>query len=86
MSKVTIYSTGTCPLCDKSKTLLAKWGITYEEKRVDLNQDNLAEMHSISNGARTVPQIVIQGKWIGGFSELTELHMDGELDELIEKK
>lgn len=86
MSKVTIFSTGTCPLCEKSKTLLTKWGIAYDERRVDLNHDDLSEMHKISNGARTVPQIVIQGKWIGGFSELTELHMDGELDELIAKK
>jgi glutaredoxin 3 len=31
-----------------------------------------------------VPQISIDGKWIGSFSELTELHMDGELDELVE--
>ena len=40
-------------------------------------------MLAISNHARTVPQIAIQGKWIGGFTELTEMHMDGELDALI---
>jgi glutaredoxin 3 len=37
-----------------------------------------------TNGARTVPQIMIDGKPIGGFTELTELHMDGELDELMQ--
>jgi glutaredoxin 3 len=36
-----------------------------------------------TDGARTVPQIVIDGKHIGGFTELTELHMDGELDALL---
>lgn len=37
-----------------------------------------------TSGARTVPQITIDGKWIGGFSELTMMHMDDELDELVE--
>ncbi|MDH5218227.1 MAG: glutaredoxin [Gammaproteobacteria bacterium] len=83
MTDVTIYSTGTCPLCDKSKTLLTKWGIPYEEKRVDGDMAALKEMMQISNGARTVPQIMIKGKWIGGFGELTELKMDGDLDDLM---
>jgi glutaredoxin 3 len=83
MADITIYSTGTCPLCDKSKTLLTKWGIPYEEKRVDQDTGALKEMMQISNGARTVPQIVIKGKWIGGFGELTEAKMDGDLDGLM---
>jgi len=41
-------------------------------------------MLGVTNGARTVPQILLNGKWIGGFSELTELHMDGELDSLMD--
>jgi len=83
MSRVTIYSTGTCPICDKTKSLFKKWNLDYQECRVDLDNSLLKEMLNITNHARTVPQIVIDKKWIGGFSELTELHMDGELDELI---
>ncbi len=83
MSRVTIYSTGTCPICDKTKTLLNKWGITYLEKRVDQDTAALREMLEISNHARTVPQLAIDGKWIGGFNELTEMHMEGELDALM---
>ena len=79
MSRVTIFSTGTCPMC-----LLKKWGIAYDEQRVDQDQAALKQMSIITNGARTVPQIVIDDKWIGSFMELTELHMDGELDKLIE--
>ncbi len=37
-----------------------------------------------THGARTVPQIVIDDRWIGGFTELTELHMDGSLDDLLQ--
>jgi glutaredoxin 3 len=45
----------------------------------------MKEFAEVTNGARTVPQIIIDGKSVGGFSELTELHMDGELDELMQQ-
>lgn len=83
MADITIYSTGTCPICDKTKDLLKKWGLAYDEIRIDLDRAGLKQMLEATNHARTVPQIIIKGKWIGGFSDLTELHMDGELDELL---
>ena len=83
MARLKVYSTGICPLCDKTKNLLVKWGIPYDELRVDTDQAALREFSQITNGARTVPQITIDGKWIGSFSELTELHMDDKLDDLI---
>ena len=85
MAEVKIFSTASCPICDKTKTLLNKWNIPYEEVRVDQSQAGLKEMLEVSNHARTVPQILVKGKWIGGFSELTELHMDGELDDLSQE-
>lgn len=85
MARVKVFSTATCPICDKAKTLLNKWNIAYDEVRVDQSHAGLREMAEATNGARTVPQIAIDGKWIGGFSELTELHMDGDLDGLVEK-
>lgn len=83
MARVKIYSTGICPICDKAKALMRKWQVPYTEVRVDQDRAGLQEMLRVSNHARTVPQITIDGRWIGGFSELTELHMDGQLDELI---
>jgi len=83
MAEVIVYSTGTCPICDKTKALLTKWKIDYEEVRIDQSTEGLKEMLEKTDHARTVPQILIRGKWIGGFSELTELHMDGELDDLM---
>lgn len=83
MARLKVYSTGICPICDKTKSLLVKWGIPYEEVRVDQNPTGLREFSQITNGARTVPQITIDGKWIGGFTELTELHMEDELDDLM---
>jgi len=85
MPRVKIYSTAICPICDNTKNLLRKWRIPYEEARVDRDRDELRKMLAISNGARMVPQIAIDGQWIGGFTELTELHMEGKLDELVEQ-
>ena len=80
MKSTKVYSTQNCPICVKAKNVLTKWGIDYEEVRVDESREGLKEMSELTNGARTVPQITIEGKWIGGFSELTELHMDGFFD------
>jgi len=85
MPRVKIYSTAICPICDNTKNLLRKWRIPYEEARVDRDRDELRKMLAISNGARMVPQIAIDGQWIGGFTDLTELHMEGKLDELVEQ-
>jgi glutaredoxin 3 len=83
MSKVKVYSTGACPVCVKAKAFLDKRGIAYDEVRIDLDRAAMKEFSVVTNGARTVPQIVVDGKCIGGFAELTELHMDGGLDHLL---
>lgn len=84
MARVTVFSTGICPICEKTKSLLSKWGIPYDEARIDTDMAARREFSRITDGARTVPQIAIDGKWIGGFTELTELHMEDKLDELVE--
>jgi glutaredoxin 3 len=84
MARVKVFSTGTCPICDKTKQLLKKWGIAYDEARIDIDMSERREFSAKTRGARTVPQILIDGDWIGGFSELTELHMDDKLDYLME--
>ena len=83
MARLKIYSTGICPICEQTKKLLTKWNIDYDEARIDLDREQLKEMLEISNHARMVPQISIDGKWIGGFTELTEMHMEDELDDLM---
>jgi glutaredoxin 3 len=82
MARVKVYSTGICPICDNTKNLLKKWHIPFEEVRVDRDRELLKEMLAVAQGTRRVPQITIDGTWIGGFSELTELHMEGKLDQL----
>ena len=75
MTRVKIYSTGTCPFCEKAKHLLRRLNIPFDEVRIDRNPATLKEFARATRGARTVPQIIIDDKCIGGFVELTELHM-----------
>ncbi len=87
MARVKVFSTGICPICDRTKKLLSKWGIPYEDVRLDTG-DMAArrEFTDKTQGARMVPQILIDNEWIGGFTELTELHMDDQLDHLVENQ
>ena len=84
MARVKIFSTASCPFCVKAKQLLKKWNIPYEEAMIDTDPVARRAFSSATNGARTVPQIIIDDVCIGGFTELTELHMDGKLDHLFE--
>lgn len=63
--------------------MLQKWNIEYSEVAIDRDNEAMREFVEVTQGARTVPQIIIDGKPIGGFTELTELHMDGDLDHLM---
>jgi len=70
-------------MCEKTRNLLSKWSIPFREVRVDQERAGLVEMARLTRGARTVPQIAIDGKWIGSFMELTELHMENKLEDLV---
>ena len=86
MPRVTVYSAANCQICVKAKTMLDKWEIAFGEVRIDNDHAAMKEFAEVTRGTPTVPQIIIDGKPIGGFSELTELHMDGELDELMQSE
>ena len=85
MARVKVYSTASCPFCVKAKLLLEKWNIPYEEFRIDTDQAARREFSVVTNGARTGPQILIDGESIGGFTELTELHLEDKLEHLMEQ-
>lgn len=80
--KVVVYSTKTCPYCDRAKALLNKLGVPYEEILVDDNPKLRTEMEQKS-GRRTVPQIFIDNRSIGGYDDLNALYTSGKLNELL---
>lgn len=85
MARVLIYSTAACPYCQAADRLLARKGASDVERvRVDLEPARRAEMQQKS-GRRTVPQIWIDGRHIGGSDELHALDGCGELDKLLAK-
>ena len=83
MQPVKIYTTGTCPYCIKAKQLLLARGVTkLDEIRVDLVTGERQNMIDIS-GRRTVPQIFIGGKHIGGCDDLVALDGKGALVSML---
>ena len=83
MQTVTIYTTAVCPYCVRTKQLLQKRGVTQlHEVRVDKNPAEKALMME-RTGRRTVPQIYIGDKHIGGCDDLMALDQAGDLLPLL---
>lgn len=82
MADVIVYTTAYCPYCVRAKHLLDGKGVTYKEVRVDEDDEQRAIMMERS-GRRTVPQIFIDDKAIGGFDDMYALDQQGELDKLL---
>ena len=73
---ITVYSKPACVYCDKAKALLTRLGFEYTEKVVtkDITLPELFE--ELGKQVRTIPQITIAGKHIGGYNELTEYFLE----------
>ena len=83
MSKITIYTTKSCPYCHAAKALLAKKGAQYEEIDVSFDATERQRMMIKAHGRRTVPQIFIGETHVGGSDDLHELERRGGLDTLL---
>ena len=80
---IVMYVTGWCPYCQRARGLLTKKGLPVTEINVDEDAKFRDEMMARS-GRRTVPQIFIGGKHVGGCDDLFALDARGELDRLIQ--
>jgi glutaredoxin 3 len=83
MANVVVYSKDYCPYCVKAKTLLKRKNIAFREIDVSKDPALLQEMVTKSGGRRTVPQIFIDDKSIGGSDDLYALDANGKLDALL---
>ena len=83
MKKVVIYTGPMCNFCSAAKHLLNKKKISYEEIDIGYDDKKREEMLKKSNGAKTIPQIFIEDKHVGGYVELKALESKGELDLLL---
>ena len=80
---VVMYSSGWCPYCMRARALLERKGITLTEIKVDEQPQERETMLARSGGRRTVPQIFVGDRHVGGFDDLYALEQAGELDKLL---
>ena len=83
MARIEVYATATCPYCHRARALLDRKGAAYEVIDVGAKPEKRAEMMRRANGRRTVPQIFIDGKGIGGSDELRALDRADKLDPML---
>jgi glutaredoxin 3 len=81
--KVEIYTWTTCPFCIRAKALLNKKGVAYTEYILDGDEAGRTAMSQRANGRRSVPQIFIDDRHIGGCDDIHALESQGRLDSLL---
>ena len=81
--RVIVYSQPFCGYCVAAKRLLSEKGAAFTEVDVMFDSERRNEMLERSGGRRTVPQIFIDGRHVGGYDDLSALDRTGELDRLL---
>jgi glutaredoxin 3 len=82
-SNVEIYTWRTCPFCVRAKELLSEKGVEFTEYSVDGDEAARSKMAERSHGQRSVPQIFINDRHVGGCDDIHDLDARGELDPLL---
>lgn len=85
MSKIEVYSGDYCPYCQRAKALLKQRGYDYIEYDVQMEPAKREEMAQRAPGARTIPQIFINDRHVGGCDDLFALDRRGELADWVAK-
>ena len=83
MKNVEIYTGPLCVFCDRAKALLNKKGVAYKEINIASDPNKMDEMIKKTNGMKTIPQIFIDGRHIGGNDRLQALENEGKLNSLL---
>ncbi len=84
MAKVVIYRTEYCSYCDMAERLFDEMGVDYREIDVTNDAEAREKMVEKSGGKRSVPQIFIDGKSVGGYTDVHALKRSGELAQLLD--
>ncbi len=82
-AKVEIYTWSTCPFCIRAKALLNRKQVDFIEYCIDGDQNAREDMADRANGNRSLPQIFIDDRHIGGCDELHALDRSGKLDPML---
>jgi glutaredoxin 3 len=79
MKPVVVYTAPSCPYCVRAKELLKRRGVAFEEVLISWDDENGWREAEKRSGMKTMPQIFIDGKCVGGYTELAALDQSGEL-------
>ena len=82
---VQIYTKNYCPYCTKAKSLLDSLEVKYEETDITDTPEMIEEL-SAKSGFRTVPQIFVGDKCLGGYSDIEKLHEEGKLVDILNEE
>jgi glutaredoxin 3 len=82
-AKVEIYTWATCPFCIRAKRLLSSKGVEFTEYSIDGDEAARAAMARRANGRRTVPQVFVNDRHLGGCDDIHALDAQGKLDTLL---
>jgi glutaredoxin 3 len=83
MAPVTMYTKTYCPHSKHARELMRAKGVTFDDIDVTEDESRFAEMVERSGGGRTVPQVFIGGRHVGGADDLDALDASGELDGML---
>ncbi|HWW21292.1 MAG TPA: glutaredoxin 3 [Steroidobacteraceae bacterium] len=80
--QIVMYTKSWCPYCERARALLKAKGVTFEEIDIESHPERREEMIRRS-GRRTVPQIFVGTRYLGGSDDIHELEAAGGLDALL---
>jgi len=81
-ARITLYTKENCPFCVRAKALLARKGVDFEEIPVE-GRDDLRSWLVETTGQRTVPQVFVGERSLGGYTDVAALDKDGKLDAIL---
>ena len=82
MPRVTLYTKSSCPYCVRAKRLLDRKGVAYDEVSVE-GRDDLRTWLAETTGQKTVPQVFVGDRPLGGFTDVDALDREGKLDPIL---
>ena len=83
MARIVLYTVQGCPYCHAAREMLKEKGVEFEERDITHTPEVRDDLERWSGGERTVPQIYIDGKYMGQDDELRELIQSGRLDAIL---
>lgn len=81
---IELYTTPYCPFCTQAKSFFDKKGLVYKDHDVSRNGELRKKVSAENGNWSTVPMIIVNGEFIGGFTDLVQADKSGKLSKLLQ--